>query len=234
MADAVSPLLPTSYTSNTGHPLDVYDATYNPRGNLLAVGLMTGTGGANSGTGASGTGPTGWTNQVVSGTMTAAISKESPRSDGLLGDRAQVAISSVTVPGVHRLAPTGGISTLTNFAAGDQIVCEVDLEITALSGTVDYVHLYAFDYDGSNIGSSSVAMKNTFSTGLNPMPALPLLTNTGSGNLFASLKGRLRTSPVIIGQGITSTTLHFRIETGLAAGAACTHKVGDATARKVS
>ncbi|MBP6356759.1 MAG: hypothetical protein KA307_00880, partial [Burkholderiaceae bacterium] len=229
---AVDDLMPSAYTANTGQPADLYNAAYNKRGNLLTIGLMTGTGGANSGTGASGSVATGWTNQVVSGTMTAVASKESPRTDGLIGDR-QVIVLACSAAGQYRFAPTIQTAASGNFSAGDVILVEADIEITACSGVVDYLHLNVFDFDGTNSGELSVAHKLTFPTGLNPMPLVPLPNNTGSGNAAATLPGRMRATALTMGNSITSTAIYIRIEAGLTAGSALTFKVGDVTARKV-
>ncbi len=227
---ALSGMLPT-WGQQSSNPLDLYDATYNPGGNLITVGQMLGTAGANSGSGASGACPTGWTNQVVSGTATCVASKESQRNDARMGDAAVQTIVATTAS-VTRFAPTGGITTTGKLAAGDVVFGEIDCELSALSGTVDYAQLNVFDFDGAVSGSLSIAGKNTFASGLNPLPALPMARNSG-GTLLSTLRGRLRTAPITIGQGITSTTVHFRAEVGLAAGASTTVKWGDAILRKV-
>ena len=232
MLAAVEDLLPAAYTANTGQPADSYDAVYNRRGNLLTIGLMTGTAGANAGTGASGTVSTGWTNQVVSGTMTAVASKESPRSDGLCGDR-QIITLTCTVAGQHRFAPTAALAPAGKFSSGDVVLVEADVEITSCSGVVDYLQLNVFDFDGANSGQLSVVNKNTFASGLNPMPLVPLGNNTGSGNAATTLTLRLRTTALVMGDGITSTALYIRIEAGMTAGSAIAYKIGDVTARKV-
>lgn len=228
---AISDIIESSVIG-TSHPLDTYDQTLNSNGNMLTNGLMTGTGGANAGTGASGSVPTAWTSQVVSGTGTAVASKESPRADGLLGDRVQIVLSA-TAAMTHRLAPTTTLSVPAGVVAGDKIIGELDVEITSLSGVVDYLRLNIFDFDGSTPGSSSVAGKDVFATGLNPLPVVPLPNSSGAGNLATTLKGRLRTSEIIMGQGITSTQIIYRIESGLVAVAAMTYKTGAATLRKI-
>jgi hypothetical protein len=232
-ASVMEPLLP-EFTTNTGSVRDAFSVTLNPKGNLVAsIGFMTGTGGANTGAGASGSVSTGWQNRVISGTMTAVASKESPRTDGKLGDRLVVALSA-TNASEYRLAPQNNPVTTGNYVAGDEVYAECDLEITALAGTIDYIRLVLSDFDGSTEGSRSYAMKDVFATGLNPVPVVPLPNNTGSGNAATTLKGRLRTEPVIIGQTFTSIQLIYRIEVKLAAGASCTFKFGDATIRAVA
>ena len=228
---AISDIIETAVVG-TLHPLDVYYSSLNAGGNLLTNGLMTGTTGTNSGTGASGVVPSSWTNSVSSGTGTAVASKETPRADGLLGDRVQIVLTA-TAAMTHRFAPTTTLSVPSGVVAGDKIVGEIDVEITSLSGVVDYLRLNIFDFDGSNLGSSSVAGKDVFTTGLNPLPVVPLANATGQGNLATTLKGRLRTSEIVMGQGITSTQIIYRLETGMVAGSALTYKAGGASMRKV-
>jgi hypothetical protein len=231
-AAVISPLLP-EFTTNTESARDAFSATLNPKGNLIAsIGFMTGTGGANMGSGASGSVPTGWLNRVISGTMTAVASKESPRADGLLGDRLVVVLSA-TNASEYRLAPQNNPVTTGNYSAGQLVYAECDLEITALAGSIDYVRLVLSDFDGTVEGSRSYAMKDVFPTGLNPVPAVPLPNNTGSGNAATTLKGRLRTEPVVIGQTFTSIQLIYRLEVKMNAGASCTIKFGDATIRAI-
>jgi hypothetical protein len=231
-AEVIEPLLP-EFTTNTGSVRDAFGSTLNPKGNLItSIGFMTGTGGANMGTGASGSVSTGWLSRVISGTMTAVASKESPRTDGRLGDRLVVALSA-TNASEYRLAPQNNPVTTGNYPAGTLVYAECDLEITALAGTIDYIRLVLSDFDGATEGSRSYAMKDVFATGLNPVPLVPLTNNTGSGNAATTLKGRLRTELVIVGQALASTQLIYRIEVKLAAGASCTFKFGDATIRAV-
>jgi hypothetical protein len=221
----------TPYTLKTGTPLDVYDASFFPSGNLLSVGLMLGTGGTNTGTGASGSVSTGWQNRIVSGTGTAVASKESPRTDGALGDRLVVALSATTAI-TYRLSPAN-IVTTGKLVSGDQVCAEMDFEITALAGSIDYIRLFLQDFDGVMAGSTSVTGKDVFATGLNPLPLVPLPNNTGSGNLYTTLSGRIKTEVVVIGQTITSTELILRLEAGLNVGASCTFKIGDVVIRKL-
>lgn len=231
--DAVADLLEPYYPSGINHPLDIYDAALNPGGNCIPGnnGLMTGTGGANSGSGASGPVATGYTSSVTSGTLTAVASKISPRADGRLGGEQQFVISA-TAAGAHRFAPAS-LSTGATHPAGTAFVAGVDIEISALSGVVDYVQLNVFDFDGSTQASTSIAGRNPFGATLNPMPVIPLLNNTGAQTIFPTLRGRLETAPIIVGQGITSASLIWRLETSLQSGASVTYKAGQASIRRV-
>ena len=230
--DAVADLIEPYYPSGINHPLDIYDAARNPGGNCIpgGNGLMTGTGGANSGSGASGSIATGYTSSITSGTVTAVGSKISPRADGRLGDEQQIAISATTAGG-HRFAPAN-LATGATHPAGTVFVAGVDIEITALSGVVDFVQLNVFDFDGSTQAGASIAGRNTLGATLNPCPVVPLLNNTGALTLFPTLRGRLETAPITIGQGISSTSLIWRLETSMQAGAAVTYKISHASIRR--
>ena len=231
-AELMNTFLPR-YEGNSISVRDAFNATLNPKGNLIAnISLMTGTGGTNMGTGASGTVSTGWLNRVISGTMTAVASKESPRTDGILGDRLVITMSATTAS-EHRLSPINNPITTGNYPAGTQVYAEFDVEITALSGVVDYIRLVLSDFDGTTEGSRSYDMKDVFGTGLNPLPLVPLVANTGVGNFATTLKGTMRTELITIGQAFTSIQLIYRLETKMAAGAAATIKVGHATIKAI-
>lgn len=110
---------------------DTYDATNNPSGNLLTGGLMQGAGGTNTGTGASGTVPTGWKN-VVNGGSGTSVSSVVARTDGGAGNWMQLVIASTGANSMDvRITPSSNITT--NYAAGDRVVFECDIEVE--SGT---------------------------------------------------------------------------------------------------
>lgn len=227
---ALSDILP-GFRQQTSNPLDAYDATYLRNGNLLTGGLFQGTSGTTNGTGSSGSVATGWQSRVISGTCTCVASKEAPRADGGIGDF-QIQTISTTTASVTRLEQSTTVVTTGKLSAGDTVYAEVDVEVSAISGTVEYFQLNAFDWDGAASGSISIAGKNTFGAGLSTLPTLPLAKNT-TGNWLTALRGRLRTAPIIIGQTITSQNLHYRLETSLGASSGMTIKWGDATLRRV-
>lgn len=228
---AIDDLLTPIRERTSGGAADAYDAIYHPYGSILSNGMFFGTSGTNTGTGASGTAPDSWNNRVISGTMTCVSSLES-RTDGRLGQN-WVQTISASAAGTTRASQINNPVTTGKFAAGDKLVAEVDCEITALTGSVEYVRLFLQDYDGASIsGAAAIDLHNAFSTaGQNPMPTLPLARNSG-GNWLTSIKGRLRTPPMTLGQGITSAQALLRMETSVGAGGAVTVKWGDATLRK--
>lgn len=231
-AEVMNSFLP-AYVENSRSVRDAFAVTLNPEGNLISsISLMTGTGGTNTGTGASGSVSTGWTNRVISGTMTAVASKESPRADGILGDRL-IITATATTASEYRLSPTNNPVTTGNYPFGTQCYGQFDVEITSLSGVIDYIRLVVSDFDGSTEGSRSYDMKDVFATGLNPLPLVPLPTNTGVGNIATTLKGTMKTELITVGQNLASIQLIFRIEAKMAAGSAFVMKVGSAVIKQV-
>ena len=214
LADALQSFLPKS-DSRMQTPLDVYDATYNPSGNIIgAVGMMQGTGGTNDGTGASGTVPAGWTNRIVTGTGTAVASKESPRNDGFPGDKMVVVYSATTAMDT-RIYPS---ATITNWSIGDNVVAEMDLEFLAGSSGIDYINCYLAALDsGYRTTAESTAFKGAI-TQAYPLPNV-------------AFSGRLRTVPFVI--PLNTTYLNLRIEGKLEAGGSGTIKIGNVTIRKI-
>jgi hypothetical protein len=104
---------------------DIYDATYNTSGNLIGYGLMQGTSGTSTGTGASGTVPTSWKNSINGGTGT-SVSSIVARTDGGAGSWWQTVITGSDGLDI-RLIP--GTDPTTGFATGDKIVLEADIEV---------------------------------------------------------------------------------------------------------
>lgn len=228
MLEVMEPLL-QPYTPAMGSTLDLYDATLNPKGNLIN-GLMLGTGGSTSGTGVSGEVSDNWTSLNQSGTMTAVTNKESPREDGGLGD-ALVAEVDATTASIYRLNHAN-IDT-TGIPEGTKACVTANIQITELSGNVDYLLLYAFDFSGTEIGSSCEVMKNPFTTGLNPLPNLPLKKNLGGEDFVTELSGMYMTDYIVIGDQITSTQFRIRIEAGMPAGSHIKFKLSDVQLRIV-
>lgn len=128
---------------------DAYDATNNPRGNLATAGGLFQSGaaaGANQGTGASGTVPTGWRNRLVSGTGT-CVSSLVARTDGGLGSWWQVVITSTGADAVvfSMTLDTGLAASVT---AGDRMFAECDFEL-GTGSVINYVQLGLEDANGS-------------------------------------------------------------------------------------
>lgn len=228
----LEPLL-GKHTWGAASPRDAYDATINPYGNMLANAIFAGTGGTNTGTGASGVVPTSWQNRVISGTMTAVASKLSPANAEDVGERLQIAIS-FSAAGEHRLQPSGvggGATLPAGIVAGDVLYAEVDVEITALSGQVKALQLQLFDFDGSSNISTVFDMKTNLWPG-NPLPLVPLAAPNGVGNLATSIKLRLRTPPMIYADGATPTQLNWRLTSEGEASAVLTYIASKPQLRK--
>ena len=189
---------------------DVYDATSNPRGNLITNGLMSGTGGTNTGTGASGSVADNWLNRVLSGTLTAVGSLVARTDPEAAGWWQQVVLSATTAAS-YRLSPDAAIS---GQVAGDIVIGEVDINVTGATKLL-YAQLNVFDNGGAS-GEGSIAFKD---------PGLPGLY------MPAAYQVRVRTEPFRITTG--NVDVPFRIELGFDAGGGATIQVGAASLRKV-
>ena len=130
---------------------DVYDATNNPAGNLLPVAAFTaqGTGGSIGGTGVSGTTPTGWLQDLESGTLTpgtAALAAQA-RSDALSGGREVQVTLAGAAPGNFTLRfyqAAAAIPANTTFFA------EVEAEVASITaGGLRGIELLSFNQSGS-------------------------------------------------------------------------------------
>ena len=215
-----------------GTPRDTYSQTLNIQGNMLANGLFTGTGGTSSGTGGSGVVATNWQNRVISGTMTAVASKLTPESAELVSERQQIVVSFTTA-GEYRFQPSGvgaGAVIPAGLVAGDLVYAEADVEITALSGVISQLALTIFDFGTGDI-SFSIDMYRNIASG-NPLPIVPLPAPNAAGNIYSSLKMRLKTPPLLFGDGATPTQLNWRITALGEAGASITFNVSNAQLRK--
>lgn len=226
-------LLPS--TTRMASIRDQYDATNNPRGNMLANGRFGGTGGTNTGTGTSGAVADNWQSKQIAGTLTAVASKVAPVSLGEFSDIQRVVINFSSAGCEYRLQPTGvgGGSTLpTGLVAGDLIYSECDVTITACSGAIRSVNLALFDFDGSANISTVIDMTANLSSG-NPMPAVPLPAANGAGNLTTTLPLRLKTPTMIYADGATPTQLNCRLTVTGDSGGSITIDVSNFQLRKV-
>lgn len=108
-AQAMRPFV-TSAKRLSNSQQDVYDATFNPSGNLATSFTMQGSGGSVGGAGVSGSPPTGWTIDIQAGTLTPGTATVTTQArtdvlgDGLLanGREVQVAIAG-SAPGAFQL-----------------------------------------------------------------------------------------------------------------------------------
>ncbi len=136
---------------------DQYDATYNPSGNLLSNGLLTGTGGT-VGTGASGTVATGWQLSRSSGSHVTATGSKTTRSDGLPGDVQQIVLTvngSGSGTGIVNFA-TSPSSVTTGLAAGAWVEGSCEIEVSASSGGGSPVEAVYLDMQDVTSGGSRV------------------------------------------------------------------------------
>ena len=137
------------------NPLDVYDATLNPTGNLLANGLLSGTGGTVS-TGVTGTVATSWnvnTDRASGWNGTIAASME---TNGRKGWRQVITVADRVNPSGTDDASFQEIISFTqtipmtgNFAVGDVLQAMCDFEVSA-SGLIAAVALEARYYAGGS------------------------------------------------------------------------------------
>lgn len=186
-----------------------YDATNNPNGNFFpSGGLFVGSGGTNTGTGASGTVPSGWNNRVVSGTGT-SVSSLVARADGGPGNWWSVDVAC-SADMVVRLSPTTTIVPSEGYSAGDLIEMSGDVAVVGATG-LRYVQMLLQDYDGTTIYRQSIDFKGA---------------QIGAQwyNMPAAFAGRLHTDPIPI--NAASTQLVTRVEIGLAAGGSATVRLG--------
>jgi lysophospholipase L1-like esterase len=150
------PFIPPAHRQFCGAG-DVYDATNNPYGNMLANGLLQ-TLGATSGTGYAGNNPSlGYVLQRVAGTGTWTGSAVA-RTDlnGNQGNWYRAAITGETLSTasfeLRQGLPGPNSGSGTTYAIGDQLFAEAEIKVTH-TGTTNYVkaiHLVVTEYDRSN------------------------------------------------------------------------------------
>jgi len=147
----IVPILNLYYPEATvlvGSNSELYDATYNPQGSLLANSCMTGTTAA-TGTGWSGNVPSpSWSQtRTNSTTMTAVGSKVSTAT----GDWFQVVVGGTTDATSSPTVSVYQNATLANLAAGDIFYALAEIEVDA--GTTD-------------INAIDIALSKTAATGV--------------------------------------------------------------------
>lgn len=150
----------------TQNQQDVYDATNNPFGNQMAVAaaLWTGTGGtigscATGGGSCTGTLATGWTSDWSgTGAMTGAFSVETPRTDGLSGQRQVVALSDVGGGAADRIRLFATVNK-SNFVLGtDQMLGGVNIDVSGITGAVEFIGCELFETPTSGNNQASVSL----------------------------------------------------------------------------
>lgn len=178
LASILNPLMP-DVALGFSQINDVYDASTNPTGNLLANGLLAGTTGTEL-NGATGDSPNswGWMRDANAGSVTVVGSKEAHASFTGLEWAA----------GVHGGTGTNGMALrqaiTTNFAPGDVVYseCEVAYDVVSTDIATIYSRLYA-TVSGVAAFDSWDGYLSTVSNGLMP---------TGAGTAY------LRTDPFVI------------------------------------
>jgi hypothetical protein len=132
---------------------DPYDATYNPGGNLITTGsFRTTTGGGV--TNVSGTAPNGWNvsrpsgktaSEVVVSTVVGGAVNGGPGNALQLAcalASGQTTTETVTVQGPN-------VSS-ANYAAGDQVYLEAEVQVSGITGGYLGAQLRLVDYNGAN------------------------------------------------------------------------------------
>lgn len=113
-------------------PADLYDVTNNPTGNLLANGMMLGSGGTIV-TGVTGVVADSWSSQRSGGTnITAVCSKLGTAIDGTAGS-AQRVVASTTGAGVAEEFIYIHQDISTNFQAGDVVEASCQIAVSSIS-----------------------------------------------------------------------------------------------------
>jgi hypothetical protein len=135
---------PRSHLFNS--QLDIYDATYNPRGNLLLHGLFDGTGGtANASAGCSGSVASGWTLErtVNSGNTTCVGSLETSADN-----RGYSQVMTFTPGGTASeqfTLRTGFSSINVSALAGQWVQASCDVEVSATYDKLEQIQLWFKD-----------------------------------------------------------------------------------------
>ena len=235
LADLISPIIaprPSALLSNA----DIYDATYNPTGNLLYSGtsnrgLLAGTGGtetANAGLTYTGGGTGGglatgatFLRGSATSTCTVTLTKENPRTDAgrSSGERQIVQIAASTGGGADEVYNLRLSPTFADVASGDWYYGECSIEVTGAPVNVSALEFYVLETRPTNSQTAIDGAMNSSAAGV-----LPTVTWSGV----------LRTPPIQRQSDATAIQANIRARLKTDAGAASiTFKVGDFVLRKV-
>jgi hypothetical protein len=133
------------------NPADIYSAD-NPAGNLLTNGLLDGTAGTETGTGASGDTATGWTLWQTSGAGTTVGSKTTIT----LPNGATCPAQTITITGAATSRIYQQLLNSANLTVGDSLVADVHVSMTSpVNVSRCSVHL------DDNSGLSAEGLHNT-------------------------------------------------------------------------
>jgi len=178
---------------------DVYDATYNPTGNLLTNGLLAGTGGTPVPPGATGNVADGWTVFAGGGSISAVASK-TPYAGYYHLDKQTIALSGPADLTTCSFSPS---VPLSNWSVGDTLVAEVEVDWNVTSGSVLSVYALISQQSGGNLAWDGAA------TGYGDL--------TGGGAYPGESAGQsivLRPEPVTITSGVTQLNFSCAVQVG--------------------
>lgn len=164
---------------------DLYNATDNPFGSVVDSSWATGA--ANSGTGVTGTGPSGWTCARNVGASSTAVITRQARADGQLGNEASIAMTSNAENAVF--ITYSGAGSIANFANGDAFFMEAEATFNTASGDLygnPDVYLRSTTDDSGAYGWNTTACNNNNGIG---------------GSVYGNHTVLLRTPITIVAQG---------------------------------
>lgn len=195
----LDPILPTTPTICTTQA-DLYDATYNPTGNLLANGILDGTAGTETGAGVSGDTATSWTlyrtGTSGGGTSTCVGSKTTVTLDNGQTIPAQtITVNCATSGNDERFMLYQYVTT--NYLPGEQVWAEIDVDVTS-SINLKYLKFQIVDYDGLAITLTVPDLRNPTDAGYLP---------------DGTWSGRLRTPVFTVGPDNGSQALRIQLLT---------------------
>lgn len=194
---------------------DVYDATSNPAGNLLSVGMMAGT----SGTVTNGTGQVanGWTGRGDSITGLTIAWAKATLADGY-------AAQQLSVSGTPSDSSTGrnvrlqGPNFASSLIAGDVIECLAMIEVDANPGNYNGMSVEIILTTGSGTTTTAVCARDISSTYM-PTEAWKL---------------PLRTSQIVVPSGLTTAVVNIRYTYPQNQAQALVARIGRVSVRKVA
>jgi lysophospholipase L1-like esterase len=188
---------------------DIVSATFL-KGNIVANGAMSGTGGSNAGTGMSGVVATSWAHQLESGTATSVASKVN-RTDGYTGEWQRLTVSAGANDTAVRLLQFALVPAA--LSAGDFVELFVEFNLSSVVGNILGLCPYIQWLDGS-----SGLLRVDFA----PFP---------EGDPLVNFSGVLRMPPVEIPTGAFLVLPAIRLQ--MNNGASCVLDVGRFELRKV-
>ena len=174
---------------------DVYDATNNPLGSLVANASLAGTGGVNSGTGMTGSVATGWTVYRAAGTtiLCASTKNTITLANGQTYSEQQLVVST---PGGGAAAEEVSFQQALTTVVGDNIVAGAYVDVSAISGRLNYIEMrvqaqygaYLFlGQDGVYSGGGAQSLPSSFSGNLQTPAVGALACPSGGTSTNASV-----------------------------------------------